>query len=247
MKKAIIYLVVICLFSSWGDNKNKKPISVINKDSLNLIAHKKDSLNNIIKEKDSLIIIEKTDSLSLLITNFGEGKLKIFAKVNNEGKGILYATYYKNNKLISKISTKITLTSDSLEEGIIFNKSNKLLYNKYCQPFDTILFFCIGSTIYLNGFDLYGINLINDKISFYKLIGDKLGILTTEGYWIIQKNKKYFLKVNPYRGGREKNVTMYEIKENTIIQKKIFKVQLLYKDNIKNNKAIEVFNKLIKN
>ncbi len=36
MKRAIIYLLVICLFTSCGDAKNKKPISAINKDSLKI-------------------------------------------------------------------------------------------------------------------------------------------------------------------------------------------------------------------
>jgi len=46
MRNTILYIVVICLFSSCGETKNKKPLSVINKDSLNVIAHKKDSLKN---------------------------------------------------------------------------------------------------------------------------------------------------------------------------------------------------------
>ncbi len=191
----------------------------------------------------------KLDSTFLLKTSFFNGQLFVYAIVDKTGKGLLHAKYMKNEKVISGTQTEVIMTQDSLKYGIVFNENkDSMMLHKHCVPFDNLMFFCLNSATYLNGTDMYAVRLDKDNLNFLKLTGDKFDLLTSEGYWVVQKNKKYFIKVNPYRGSRDNNVTLYAIKDDLIVFKKEIHEQFLEENDFPaNNIVIQIYRKIIKN
>ena len=191
----------------------------------------------------------KIDSIPLLKTNFVNGELYLSAKVDTTGKGLLLAEYVTKEKAVSKTQIDITLTQDSLKNGILFKeKEDSFLLSKYCEANGNLFFFCLNSSTYLNGTNLYAVSLDNENLKFLSLTGDKLDLLASEGFWIIQKNKNQILKINPYRSSRKNNVTIYEIKDDLIVLKKEMKVKFFEEDDFPaNNEAIMIFNNILQN
>ena len=89
----MLYLLVICLFSSCGDNKSNKTISVINKDSLNIIIEK-DSLKKI---KSYSLISERFLKFAKLLDSIGYScdtlRLNKTYNISNNSKRFIIDNY----------------------------------------------------------------------------------------------------------------------------------------------------------
>lgn len=211
------------------------------------------------KKRDNIVRCSKTasqkvgkklDSVFLLQTNFVQGSLVVFAKVEEKtGKGFLYAKYYKNNKLLSHTQTRVTLANSTLDSGIVF-KANKVSFSldQYCIPVNNQLFFCIKSTTCLACTNLYIINLEKGKLHFLNWVDDKIQNLVSEGYWVVQKNQKRFVRIQEYRNTRQKNVTTYLIQGNRVIKEKELHNSLL-KENTQrpNNTILQICKSILAN